>query len=125
MILLLDSNALLWWTGLNYGRLAEPAMTLIAEADRIFVSVATVWELETKRKAGKLDFAPDAWARVEAIGIDWLPVELADAIEAGRLPLIHRDPFDRMIVAQALRRRLTLVTADSTLGEYGVATLKA
>ena len=124
MRLLLDSNALLWWTGLHHDRLTEVAKAAIAEADQLFVSIATVWELEIKRGAGKLDFAPNAWTRVGALGITWLPVELEDAIDAGRLPLIHRDPFDRMIVAQAMRRQLTLVTADSALAEYGVAMLK-
>ncbi len=125
MKLLLDSNALLWWTGLHHGRLTDAARKSIAEADQLFVSVATVWELEIKRGIGKLDFALNAWQRVEALGISWLPVELDDAIDAGRLPLIHRDPFDRMIVAQAMRRGLTLVTADGALADYGVAILKA
>lgn len=125
MSLLLDSNALLRWAGLHHGWLAEPVKNAIAEADRLFVSVATVWELEIKRATRKLAFAQDAWSQVEALGIEWLPVELADAVEAARLPLIHRDPFDRMIVAQARRRGLTLVTADGTLADYGVAILKA
>lgn len=125
MSLLLDSNALLWWTGLHHGWLAEPVKNAIADADRIFVSVATVWELEIKRATRKLTFAQDAWSQVEALGIEWLAIDLADAIEAARLPLIHRDPFDRMIVAQAMRRGLTLVTADAALADYGVALLKA
>lgn len=125
MSLLLDSNALLWWSGLHHGELPRVVKTAIAEADRLFVSVATVWELEIKRATGKLRFSEDAWAQVEAIGIEWLSVELGDAVEAARLPLIHRDPFDRMIVAQAMRRGLTLVTADAALADYGVAILKA
>ncbi|WP_210201583.1 PIN domain-containing protein [Bosea sp. CS1GBMeth4] len=57
--------------------------------------------------------------------MSWLPIERDDAIDAGRLPSLHRDPFDRMIVAQAMRRQLTLVTSDSSLGAYGVALLSA
>ncbi|WP_210201584.1 hypothetical protein [Bosea sp. CS1GBMeth4] len=57
MKLLLDSNALLWWTGLHHGRLTDAARKSIAEADQLFVSVATIWELEIKRGIGKLDFA--------------------------------------------------------------------
>lgn len=125
MRLLLDSNALLWWTGLHHDRLTDAARKSIAEADQLFVRGATIWELEIKRGIGKLDFALDAWERVEALGMSWLPIERDDAIDAGRLPLLHRDPFDRLIVAQAMRRQLTLVTSDSSLGAYGVALLSA
>lgn len=123
MKLLLDSHVLLWWSGLQSGRLPEAIVRAIGEAEQLFVSVATIWELEIKRNTGKIAFPAAAWASVEAIGISWLPVERDDAVAAGRLPLLHRDPFDRMLIAQAMRRGLTLATADRTLSDYGVAIL--
>lgn len=123
MKLLLDSHVLLWWLGLQDGRLPATIVRAIGEAEQLFVSVATIWELEIKRNAGKIAFSADAWARVEALGVTWLSIERDDTVAAGRLPLLHRDPFDRMLVAQAMQRGLTLATADRTLAEYGVAIL--
>lgn len=123
MRLLLDSHVLLWWSGLQSGRLPPAITRAIGEAEQLFVSVVTIWELEIKRNAGKISFSPDVWARVEALGVSWLPVGRDDAVAAGRLPLLHRDPFDRMLIAQAMQRGLTLATADRTLSDYGVAIL--
>lgn len=123
MKLLLDSHVLLWWTGLQTGRLPTKINRTIGEAELLFVSVATIWELEIKRNTGKISFSSDAWARVEALGVSWLSIERDDAAAAGGLPPLHRDPFDRMLIAQAMRRGLTLATADRTLAAYGVAIL--
>jgi PIN domain nuclease of toxin-antitoxin system len=120
--LLLDSHVLLWWSRLQSSRLLEAMVRAIGEAEQLFVSVATIWELEIKRNTGKIAFPAEAWARVEAIGMSW-PVERDDAVAAGRLTLLHRDPFDRMLIAQAMQRGLTLATADRTLADYGVARL--
>lgn len=122
---LLDSHVVLWWLGMDSHKLRDPLRDTIAEAEAVFVSVATVWELEIKRSIGKLKLPIDDWKRVEAAGLTFLPIELSDAIRAASLPIIHRDPFDRMMVAQALVRDLTLVTCDTRLLDYGVATLKA
>jgi PIN domain nuclease of toxin-antitoxin system len=125
MRLLLDSHVLLWWSGLQTGRLQQAVIRSIGEADQLFVSVVTIWELEIKRNTEKISFSADAWTRVEALGVSWLPIARDDAMAAGRLPLLHRDPFDRMLIAQAMQRGLTLATADRTLAEYGVAVLAA
>ncbi len=122
---LLDSHIVLWWLGMDSHKLRGPLRDTIAEAEAVFISIATVWELEIKRSLGKLKLPVDDWAQVEAAGFTFLPVELADALRAAALPTIHRDPFDRMMVAQALTRGLTLITSDARLLEYGVATLKA
>lgn len=122
---LLDSHVALWWLGMDSHRLTNALRDTIAEADAVFVSIATVWELEIKRSIGKLKMPVDDWQRVEATGLAFLPLELADALLAAHLPLIHRDPFDRMMVAQALARGLTLITRDARLPDYGVATIKA
>lgn len=121
---LLDSHVILWWLGFDSHKLTNIVFETIAEADAVFVSVATIWELEIKRSIGKLQLPVDGWRQVEASGLTFLPIEMADALRAAHLPFIHRDPFDRMMVAQALIRDLTLVTRDTRLLDYGVATLK-
>lgn len=125
MRLLLDSHILFWWATSRLDRLPQAAIAAIGAAEDILISVATVWELEIKRNAGRFDPGPLDWAALPKNGMTILPIEFEDALAAARLPLIHRDPFDRMIVAQAMRRGLTLVTADGALADYGVAILKA
>ena len=124
MRLLLDSQAVLWWVGIDRERLSERMRLAIDEAEEVFVSVASVWELEIKRSLRKLAFADDAWAQVEALGVGWLPIEFGDTLAAAKLPRHHGDPFDRMIVAQALVRDLTLVTSDRRLADYEVPILR-
>lgn len=121
MKLLLDSHVLLWWTGSVSDRISDQLKHAIVSADSIAISAATTWGLEIKRSVGKLSLAHDIWERVSDIGIACLPITQEDAVTAGRLPLTHRDPFDRMIIAQALRRNLTLVTADADMVLYDVA----
>lgn len=121
---LLDSHVILWWLGFDSHKLTNIVFETIAEADAVFVSVATIWELEIKRSVGKLQLPVDGWRQVEASGLTFLPIEMADALRAAHLPFTHRDRFDRMMVAQALIRDLTLVTRDTRLLDYGVATLK-
>jgi PIN domain nuclease of toxin-antitoxin system len=91
----------------------------------VFVSAASIWEAEIKRALGKLEMDVEPVDEVERSGFRPLPIHFDDALAAGRLPLHHRDPFDRMLVAQARRHELTLVTRDARLGAYGVATLLA
>lgn len=125
MRLLLDSHILFWWATGRFDRLPTAVSEAIGVAEDIFVSVATAWELEIKRNASRFDAGSLDWSAPPSHGITLLPIELDDALAAARLPLLHRDPFDRMIVAQAIRRGLTLVTADGALGDYGVAILRA
>jgi PIN domain nuclease of toxin-antitoxin system len=124
MRLLLDSQTVLWWVGVDKERLSDRMRLTIDEADDVFVSVASVWELEIKRNLRKLAFADDAWEQVAALGVDWLPIEIGDTLVAAKLPRHHGDPFDRMIVAQALVRGLTLVTSDRRLADYEVPILR-
>jgi PIN domain nuclease of toxin-antitoxin system len=125
MRLLLDSHVLLWWSEAMSDRLRADARAMIDNADDVCVSVASVWELEIKRMAGRLDLGAFRWEMLEAHFVEVISIDRDDALAAARLPLIHRDPFDRMIVAQATRRGLSLVTADDALSKYGVAILKA
>ena len=123
MRLLLDSQTVLWWLGIDRQRLSDRIRRTIDEAEEVSVSVASAWELEIKRGLGKLAFADDAWVQVQALGVALLPIELGDTITAARLPRHHGDPFDRMIVAQAIARELTLVTSDRRLMDYAVRVL--
>jgi PIN domain nuclease of toxin-antitoxin system len=124
MRLLLDTPILLWWLD---DAPALPAAARAAISDvtsEIFVSVATIWEIAIKRALGKLDFPI---ARLSEILVEAgclpLPVCLDHAIAAGGLPLHHGDPFDRMLVAQAQREGLTIVTVDRMIRLYPVSIL--
>jgi PIN domain nuclease of toxin-antitoxin system len=125
MRLLLDAHALLWWLA-DDPSLDRHALDLIADpTNEVIVSAATVWEIAIKRAIGKLS-APDGLAAVlERSGFIEAPVTTADAERAGGLEAIHRDPFDRMLVAQAVRLRAVVVTRDSVFLRYGTETVLA
>lgn len=89
------------------------------------MSVVAVWEVAIKRAAGKLRIADGFVERAEREGYHWLGVSVDHALAAGALPPHHRDPFDRMVVAQAQVEQLTVVTSDPAIGRYGVAVLPA
>jgi PIN domain nuclease of toxin-antitoxin system len=109
--LLLDTHVFVWWDG-GVSRLGEQATDLISAADnRVFVSAASIWEIAIKR-AGRIVFEGKLAEAVRANGFDALPCDVEDCELAGVLEWTHADPFDRMIVAQAQRRGLTLITAD-------------
>jgi PIN domain nuclease of toxin-antitoxin system len=121
---LLDSHILLWWLGLDSHKMSTAVRDAIAEADTACVSIASIWELEIKRSLGKLDLPINDWARLPEAGLKLLEITLEDALTAAALPPIHRDPFDRMVVAQAKLRGLTLITRDARLLDYPVPSLK-
>ena len=89
----------------------------------VAVSAASVWEIEIKRKKGTLTAPSDILRRVAIAGLSELPITQQHAVAAGRLPLHHRDPFDRMLVAQAQLEGLTIVTNDEKIARYQVAVL--
>ena len=91
----------------------------------VFVSAATAWEISIKQEAGKLDAPTDLDRQVDVSGFEPLPITIAHACAAAILPRHHRDPFDRMLVAQAASEGLTIVTRDPRMAAYGVATLQA
>lgn len=122
MRLLLDTNVFLWWRA-DDRRLSEAARAAIAGAEAVFVSAATAWEAAIKAALGRLAYPDTIEAGVEASGFEKLGITLAHAERAGALPRHHADPFDRMLVAQALAESLTLVTTDRTLRRYGVSIL--
>ena len=124
MRVLLDTHALLWWVA-DSGRLSPRARRIVAdEANGVLVSAASAWEIATKYRLGKLPgteaVALDVAGTIGDQGFEPLPVGVRDAERAGRLPGPHRDPFDRMLAAQALARDLGVVSVDEALDGYGV-----
>jgi len=122
--LLLDTHALLWWLG-DATELGEQARGAIMRADAAFVSAASAWEIAIKRALGKLTVPEGLSAVVLEEGFLELPITLAHSERAGGLPAHHRDPFDRMLIAQAQAEELVLVTADCRINRYDVQTLAA
>lgn len=123
MRLLLDSHVVLWWAADDPQLSTEVRDEINAPANLVFLSAATVWELAIKHAAGRLEIPADLVSRALENGLRPLPIELEHAAEAAALPAHHRDPFDRMLVAQARRESMTLVTADGAIGRYDVPTL--
>ncbi|MBA3630406.1 MAG: type II toxin-antitoxin system VapC family toxin [Actinobacteria bacterium] len=123
MSLLLDAHALLWWLA-NDPALSEEATTAIADpGSAVLVSAATAWEISIKQALGKLDAPSDLERQIELNNFEPLSISVGHAYAAGTLQRHHDDPFDRMLVAQAMAERLTIVTRDSRIGLYGVPIL--
>jgi PIN domain nuclease of toxin-antitoxin system len=123
--LLLDTHVLLWALG-RPQRIRAETRRRIEQPDRfVFVSVVSAWEIEIKRALGKLRAPLDLTAQLTRLRFTELPVRLRHVDALRDLPPLHRDPFDRMLVAQAGADGLTLVTADDRLRAYDVATLEA
>jgi PIN domain nuclease of toxin-antitoxin system len=114
--LLLDSHVVLWWLN-DDARLGATARSLITEADEVFVSVVTPWELGIKRALGKLSY-PDLVEIAIEQGFVMLPINAFHSQAAPELPRHHNDPFDRMLVAQSQLEGLDLVSADDQLIAY-------
>ena len=123
MRLLLDSHVFLWWKAAD-PRLSSPMVRAIAEAEEVFVSAATAWELGLKVSLGKLRRPESVEDGIAAAGFTELPVRFRHTREAVVLPPHHHDPFDRMLVAQALCEGLTLMTHDDEITQYEVAVLR-
>jgi PIN domain nuclease of toxin-antitoxin system len=120
--LLLDTHVVLWWLT-DDPTLSDNIKDQLDHEPDVYVSAATVWEVAIKQAMGKLKEPADLPERIRDSGFRELPITSEHAIAAGRLPLIHRDPFDRMLVAQAQRENLTLVTKDPHILEYPVSVL--
>ena len=129
MRILLDSHVALWLAA-SPRRLAEPALALVEDArHELLLSTASAWEISIKHAAGKLalpappgDFLPELQRRLR---LTLLPIELSHAIRAGSLPMVHRDPFDRMLVAQAHSLAVPIMSADPKLARYDVEIIAA
>lgn len=124
MNLLLDTHTLLWWLN-DDPRLSEAARSRITDPEAtVFVSAASAWEASTKLRLGKLSDSANAVPRLSAIirerGMTELPIGIDHGVLAGSLPGPHRDPFDRMLIAQARIEGLPVVTSDPVFRAYDV-----
>lgn len=127
MRLLLDTHALIWWLAGDQA-LSAAACTAIADpANDIFVSAASAWEIATKYRIGKLPraalLADDVASFVSGQDFSELPITIRHGQIAGSLPRIHKDPFDRILIAQAVAEDMTLVSNEELFAAYGAARL--
>jgi PIN domain nuclease of toxin-antitoxin system len=125
--LLLDTHALLWWL-FDDPKFSSKARTAIEKSDRrVWVSSASAWEIATKVRIGKLpeigDVAEKLPSYLRRERFEALPISLDHALAAGILPGPHKDPFDRMLIAQARIEKLRVVSIDSVFKQYGVPVL--
>lgn len=119
MSFLLDTHVVLWW--LNGDELSEQAAESIAHPDHLlFISAASMWEISIKSALGKLSIGADAVIEATEGDFERLPISWRHASAVAELPHHHRDPFDRMLVAQAKFEDLTLITRDQMFDSYDV-----
>ena len=127
MRLLLDTHALLWWLAGSERLPATAQRAIVDDANDTLVSAATAWEIATKHRLGRLsvadEFVADIAGAIAAEGFAALPITVADAGRAGALPGPLRDPFDRMLIAQALAGDLVLISIEPRFDRYGVRRL--
>jgi PIN domain nuclease of toxin-antitoxin system len=121
--LLLDTHVLIWWD--EGRRIAAEARRAIEEADAVYVSAASAWEIAIKAALGRLRPTRTVEEAASDSGFLELPVTFHHAERVTALPPHHRDPFDRMLVAQAAVEELALVTRDRVFARYGVALIEA
>ena len=123
MRLLLDTHVVIWW---DVGAtMARDARRAIRDADEVYVSAASSWEIAIKTAIGKIQRSRSLAEVCEQSGFRELPVLMRHADELLTLPHLHRDPFDRLLVAQAIAEDLVLVTRDPAVAAYPVGTLMA
>lgn len=118
MRILLDTHVYLWWLE-DSSNLSPSVASAIATADQVFVSTTSIWEATIKSGIGKLSVDIDQLiAEIVSNGFQELPVNMQHVAALARLPAIHKDPFDRMLVAQAISEPLRLLSADKILASY-------
>jgi len=123
--LLLDTHVLLWWLS-DDSLLGEASRQAISNPrNQVYVSAASTWEISIRKSTGKLAAPEDLDAIVECEGFDKLPITLFHGDQAGLLPEHHKDPFDRMLVAQAQSDGLVIVTNDEKITQYNIRTMDA
>lgn len=123
MNLLLDTHVLLWWLD-DHPSLSEAGRSAIADPNNLIIlSAVVIWEIRIKQALGKLEIAPDFYHVIKKQGFELLSVTSDHAYAVGDLPLHHRDPFDRMIIAQAKLEGFSVITHDLIFKKYGVPVL--
>ena len=121
MKLLLDTHTLIWWLA-NNPTLFEGAKKAIANPNNlVFVSAASAWEIAIKKSLGKLDAPEDLETQIEVHNFQALPITITHGVAVGKLPWHHKDPFDRIIIAQAICESATIITRDKKFNLYNVS----
>lgn len=115
--IVLDTHALLWMID---GDAQVPGWLRDASASDFLVSHASIWEIAIKRSLGRLDIDEDLPEQLDRLGVGWLGIDRDHVWAVRTLPYIHRDPFDRLLIAQALAEGLIVATNDAKFAEYGV-----
>jgi PIN domain nuclease of toxin-antitoxin system len=123
--LLLDTHVFLWWLADDPSLGSETRDAIADSRNVVYVSAATVWEIAIKKSLGKLEAPDDMSSIIEAEGFEPLPIDAFHAEQAGQLPPHHRDPFDRMLIAQGQAEGLSIVTHDRNFARYGVRVVHA
>jgi PIN domain nuclease of toxin-antitoxin system len=127
MQVLLDTHSFLWWIE-DSPNLSEKARRIIEDGNnQILVSAASAWEIATKSRLGKLRLPanPEAFVsdHLQANAFQPLPITVSHALHTASLPLLHRDPFDRMIIAQGQLERVPILTSDVLIHQYDVTSI--
>ena len=120
MRLLLDANAFVWWVTSSPRLTATARAAITDEVNEIVVGIGAIWELTIKRSLGKLHFPFDFEAELRKENFPVLPISFAHLRKLDGMPLHHRDPFDRLLIAQALAEGIPVATADRRFAAYGV-----
>ncbi|CAM5660084.1 type II toxin-antitoxin system VapC family toxin [Streptomyces microflavus] len=119
MRLLLDTHVILWWLE-DSDELSDQVKDLLDTEPTVHLSAVSAWEIAIKQSLGKLDGPDDLAERVRDSQFTSLPITAGHGVRAGRLPALHRDPFDRILVAQAQIEGMTVVTRDKWIPQYDV-----
>ncbi|MFD3817672.1 type II toxin-antitoxin system VapC family toxin [Streptomyces rubiginosohelvolus] len=123
MRLLLDTPVILWWLD-DASELSEEAKQLLDSADAVHISAVSPWEITFKQHLGLLEGPGDLAERVRDLAFPSLPVTAAHGVRAGRLPMVHENPFDRLLIAQAQAHHLVLVTRSDWIPQYDVTVVR-
>lgn len=125
MNLLLDTHVLLWWLD-DSPALSETARSAIADADNLIIlSAVVIWEIRIKQALGKLDISTDFYEIIQQQGFEIIPITPDHAYAVGDLPMHHRDPFDRMLIAQAKLEGFAVITHDAAFKRYPITVMDA
>lgn len=122
---LIDTNIFIWWMEKSQ-RLSQNLYTLISDPkNKIFLSVASVWEIVIKRGKDKLKIPKDVEGDIRISKFNLLSINIKHVLGVGKLSLHHKDPFDRILISQAKAENLTLITSDQKIWKYSLKLLKA
>ncbi len=123
---ILDTHSIIWFLN-GDSQLSEKSRITIENSDnQKFISIGTIWELAIKISIGKFEFQSGLKGFVDLVeenGFDILSISYFDLIHLTNLPFIHRDPFDRLLIAQAMENKMTIITKDEHISKYGISTL--